>query len=84
MRTKTMLAGILITLGVGAFAYQGIASTNGTTVGEVRTRSATNPPAHDVPPLPVLGAVLLFGGIGLLIVERTRSFPHLDRKARSG
>jgi hypothetical protein len=80
MRTKTMLAGILITLGVGAFAYQGIAATSGATAVEVRARS---PQAHDVPPLPVLGAILLFGGIGLLIVERTRSFPHLVRKPRS-
>ena len=83
MRTKTMLAGILITIAMGTFAYEGIASTGGTRAVEVLHRPrVTGHQLHEVRPLPMLGALLLFVGLALLIVERTRTEPLFHSRRR--
>lgn len=84
MRTKTMLAGILITVGMGTFAYQGIASTGATRAVEAIHSPRVTAPAvpHEVRPLPMLGALLLFVGLALLIVEQTRTEPLFHGRRR--
>ena len=83
MRTKTMLAGILITVAVGTFAYQGIAANGGTTAVEViRHPRVTGQEVHEISLIPVLGALLLFVGIALLIVEQTHTEPLFRGRRR--
>jgi hypothetical protein len=68
MRTNTLLAIILIAVGIIAFAYQGITYTT-------REKSLDLGPVHvitdktrTIPLPPIVGAIALVGGIALLIM----------------
>lgn len=67
MNTKTIIAGILITVGVVVLAYSGISfSTPGKPVEFLGLRIATTD-NHFIPP--VAGALALVGGIVLLLLK---------------
>jgi hypothetical protein len=69
MKPKTILAIVLIALGVVAFAYQGINySTPGKDVN-IGPFHMTTEHEHHIPLPPILGAIALVGGIALLLVD---------------
>ena len=71
MNTKTIVAGILITLGVVVLAYSGITfKTPGKPVEFLGMRIETTD-SHFIPP--VVGALALVGGIVLLVVNPKRA-----------
>jgi hypothetical protein len=72
MNLKTVLAILLIVLGVAAFAYQGISYTTrseGVTLGPIHM---TTQETHRIPLPPIVGGLALAGGIVLLISDRKR------------
>ena len=72
MNTKTTVAVVLIVLGIVVLAGSGLAfSTPGEPVGFLGMHIATTD-NHFIPP--VVGAFMLLGGIGLLLVKpKTKS-----------
>lgn len=67
MNTKTIVAVLLITLGIVVLAYSGISfKTPGKPVEFLGMRIATTD-SHFIPP--VVGALALVGGIVLLVVK---------------
>jgi len=65
--TSATLAGIvLIVLGILSFAYQGISVTTQKKVVDVGPIHATKDEKHTLPLPPVLGGLLLIGGVALL------------------
>ena len=67
MNAKTILAGILITLGIVILAYSGISfTTPGETIQFLGLRLETTD-NHFIPP--VVGAFALVGGIVLLLLK---------------
>jgi hypothetical protein len=72
MRPKTIVAIILIALGIVALAYQGITyTTRGKTV-DMGPLHVTTEKTHNIPLPPILGAASLVGGIALLLVGGRR------------
>jgi hypothetical protein len=70
MNTKTIVAVILVTLGIVVLAYSGISfSTPGKPVEFLGMHIQTTH-SHFIPP--VVGALALVGGIVLLVVKPTR------------
>ena len=70
MNPKTVLAAILIVLGIVAFAYQGITYTTRGRDVNIGPLHMTTEHEHHVPLPPILGAIALVGGIALLLVDR--------------
>ena len=71
MNTKTIVAVLLITLGIVVLAYSGITyTTPGKTVEFLGMHIATTD-SHFIPP--VVGALALVGGIVLLVVKPRRA-----------
>lgn len=67
MNTKTIIAALLITLGVVVLAYSGLSfTTPGRDINFLGMRIATTD-SHFIPP--VVGALALVGGIVLLLVK---------------
>jgi hypothetical protein len=70
MNTKTIVAGILVTLGIVVLAYSGIAfTTPGKPVNFLGMHFETTV-NHFIPP--VVGALALVGGIVLLVLKPRR------------
>lgn len=70
MNTKTIIAVILVTLGIVVLAYSGISfTTPGKPVEFLGMRIQTTD-SHFIPP--VIGALALVGGIVLLVVKSRR------------
>jgi hypothetical protein len=71
MNTKTMIAVLLVGLGIVVLAYSGINfTTPGKTVNFLGIHIATTD-SHFIPP--VVGALALVGGIALLLVNPKRA-----------
>jgi hypothetical protein len=70
MRTTTLLAVILIALGIAAFAYQGITYTTREKVVDLGPLKVTTEKSNTIPLPPIVGAVALVGGIVLLVMGR--------------
>jgi hypothetical protein len=67
MNTKTIVAVLLITLGIVVLAYSGLSfTTPGKTIDLLGMHIATTD-SHFIPP--VVGALMLVGGIVLLVVK---------------
>jgi membrane-bound ClpP family serine protease len=75
MRLKTVIAGILIVLGIVALAYQGITYTSMGRVIDLGPMHVTSEETHHIPLPPILGVIALVGGIVLLVVDRRRLDP---------
>jgi hypothetical protein len=67
MSTKTIIAGLLVTLGIVVLAYSGISfTTPGKTIDFLGMHIATTD-SHFIPP--TVGALALVGGIVLLVLK---------------
>lgn len=72
MNPKTILATILIVLGIVAFVYQGVDyTTRGRDVNFGPFHMQTEH-EHHVPLPPVLGAIALVSGVALLLIDKRR------------
>lgn len=72
MKSATIAGIILIVLGILGLAYQGITFTTQKKVVDVGPIHATKDEKHTVPLTPVLGGLLLVGGV-LLVLSNSRS-----------
>ena len=70
MKPKTILAIILIVLGVVAFVYQGISYTTRSEGVNIGSLHMSTEKTHRIPLPPIFGAIALVGGIALLLVDR--------------
>jgi hypothetical protein len=68
--SKTVIALILVVLGIVALAYQGFTYTTQKKVIDVGPIQATKQEHHSVPLPPIVGAIALVGGIIMLISDR--------------
>jgi hypothetical protein len=68
MRTKTIIAIILIVLGIAAFVYQGITYTTREKVVDIGPIQMSADTTKTIPLSPILGGIALVGGIVLLVV----------------
>jgi len=64
---------ILLGLGIAAFAYQGFRYTTTEKVLDVGPIHVTNEKTHSIPVPPVLAAIALIGGLGLLAFGEKKS-----------
>ena len=67
MKAISLVGILLIVLGVAALAYQGIKYTSRETVVDIGPLHATTEREKTFPLPPVLGGVLVAGGVALLI-----------------
>ena len=72
MKTNTIIAVILIALGIVAFAYQGITYTTKENVVDIGPLKVTTEKSRTLPLPPIVGAVALVGGIVLLVMGRKK------------
>ncbi len=72
MKTNTLLAIILIAVGIVAFAYQGITYTTREKAVDLGPFHVTTEKTRTIPLPPIVGAIALVGGIVLLITERKK------------
>jgi len=70
MSSKTVIALILVVLGIVALAYQGFTYTTQKKVIDMGPIQATKQEHHSVPLPPIVGAIALVGGIIVLISDR--------------
>ena len=68
MKTNTLIAIILIAIGIVAFAYQGITYTTKEKVVDIGPIHMTAEKTKTLPLPPIVGAIALVGGIVLLVV----------------
>jgi hypothetical protein len=72
MKTNTLLAVLLIALGIVAFGYQGITYTTNEKVVDIGPLEVTAEKTRTIPVPPIVGALALAGGIVLLVVGRKK------------
>ena len=72
MRTTTLLAVILIAIGIVAFGYQGISYTTKENVVDIGPLKVTTEKTNTLPLPPIVGGIALVGGIVLLAVGRKK------------
>jgi hypothetical protein len=70
MRATALLGIILIVLGIIAFGYQGITYTTHKRIVDLGPIQATKTEHKTIPISPLLGALALIGGIGLVLAGR--------------
>jgi hypothetical protein len=72
MKPATLVAIVLIVLGVLALAYQGITYTTREKIVDLGPLKASVDKQKTIPLPPILGAVALAGGVALLVVANKR------------
>lgn len=70
MKTNTLIAVILIAIGIVAFAYQGITYTTREKVVDIGPIQMTTEKTKTIPLPPIVGALALVGGIVLLVMGK--------------
>jgi uncharacterized membrane protein len=70
MKSATLAGIVLIVLGILSFAYQGISITTQKKVVDVGPIHATKDEKHTLPLPPILGGLLLIGGVALLLTSQ--------------
>jgi len=73
MKTNTVLAIILIIVGIVAFAYQGIQYTSREKVIDLGPVQVTAEKTSTFPLPPIVGGIALVGGIVLLLVGNKKT-----------
>lgn len=73
MKTNTLIAVILIVLGVVAFAYQGITYTTRGKDVNLGPIHVTTEKTHNIPLPPIVGGIALVGGIVLLVATTRKA-----------
>jgi len=72
MRINTIIAIVLIAIGIVSFAYQGITYKTKEKVVDIGPVEVTSEKTKTLPLSPIVVAVALVGGIVLLITERKK------------
>ncbi len=72
MKTNTLLAVILIAVGIIAFAYQGITFTTREKAVDLGPVHVITDKTRTIPLPPIVGAIALVGGIVLLVMGTKR------------
>ena len=72
MRTTTLLAVVLIVVGIIAIVYQGVTYTTKENVVDIGPLKVTADKTQTIPIPPIVGAVALVGGIVLVAVGRKK------------
>jgi hypothetical protein len=72
MKSAKVLGLVLIVLGILSFAYQGITFTTQKKIVDVGPIHASKDERHTVPIPPILGGLLLVGGV-ILVLSDSRS-----------
>lgn len=72
MKTTTLIAVILIAVGIVAFGYQGITYTTREKVLDIGPLHMTAEKTRTLPLPPIVGALALTGGILLLVLGRKK------------
>jgi hypothetical protein len=70
MRATALLGIILIVVGIMAFGYQGVTYTMHKRIIDLGPIQATKTEHKTIPISPLLGALALIGGIGLVLAGR--------------
>jgi uncharacterized membrane protein len=73
IKSITLIGIVLIVLGIVAFAYQGITYTSRETVIDIGPIHATADREKTIPLSPLLGGLVLVGGIVLVVVGAKKS-----------
>ena len=73
MKTNTVLAIILIIVGIVAFAYQGISYTSRDKVINLGPLQVTTEKTSTFPLPPIVGGIAMVGGIVLLLVGNKKT-----------
>jgi hypothetical protein len=73
MKTTTLLAVILIVIGIIAFGYEGISYTTREKVIDLGPVEMTTEKTRTLPLPPIVGAIALVGGIALLVMARKKT-----------
>ncbi len=73
MKPLTILAIVLIALGVIAFGYQGISYFSRDTVVDAGPVKVTAQREHTIPFAPIVGGVALVAGIAIIMVASRRA-----------
>lgn len=73
MKTYTLAAIVLITIGIVTFAYQGITYTTRENVVDLGPLQVTAEKTRTLPLPPVVGASALVGGIVLLVMSKKKA-----------
>ncbi len=72
MKSKTILIIILFSIGILAFAYQGITYKTKEKVLDLGSLQVTTEKTKQVPLLPAIGVISLVSGVVLLIMNNTK------------
>ncbi len=72
MKTNTILAILLIAIGIVAFGYQGITYTTRENVVDLGPLKMTAETKKTLPLPPIVGAIALVGGIVLLVAGKKK------------
>jgi hypothetical protein len=72
MKTITLLAIVLIAIGIVAFGYQGITYTTREKVVDIGPIEMTTEKTRTLPLPPIVGGIALVGGIVLLVMARKK------------
>ena len=73
MKTTTLIAIILLALGIVAFVYQGITYTTRKNIIDLGPLQVTSEKNRTLPLPPIIGAIALVGGVGLLVMGRKKT-----------
>lgn len=73
MKTNTVIAIVLIIVGIAIFAYQGISYTTREKVADIGPVEITADKTNTFPLPPVVGGIALVGGIVLLIMGNKKT-----------
>ncbi len=73
LKTYTIAAIILISIGIVAFAYQGISYTTHENVVDLGPIHMTAERTRTLPLSPIVGSIALVGGIALLVMGRRKA-----------
>jgi uncharacterized membrane protein HdeD (DUF308 family) len=72
MKAATLIGIVMIVLGIGALAYQGISYTSQEKILDIGPIEATTETTKTIPLPPIVGGMALVGGIALIIATTRR------------
>ena len=70
MKAATVIGVVLIVLGIGSFAYQGISYKSEEKILDIGPIEATAETTKTIPISPIVGSVAVIGGIVLIIATK--------------
>jgi uncharacterized membrane protein YidH (DUF202 family) len=72
MKAATLIGVLLIVFGIGALAYQGFSYKSEEKILDIGPLQATRETTRTIPLPPIVGAIALIGGIGVVIATSRR------------